>query len=135
MSAALIDGKLVAAAIREEVAAGVRELSDLGIIPGLATVLIGDDPGSHSYVGMKKKACGELGIQSFAEEHSSDMSEEELLALVERLNGDPAVHGILVQLPLPGHIDEQKVLLAITVLVIIRSISFCPQDLYMTYLQ
>ncbi len=113
MSAALIDGKQIAATIRVEVANGVRELTEQGITPGLATVLIGDDPGSHSYVGMKKKACGELGINSFAEEHSADMSEEELLSLVDRLNGDPAVHGILVQLPLPGHIDEQKVLLAI----------------------
>jgi len=113
MSAALIDGKLVAATIREEVAEGVRELTGQGIIPGLATVLIGDDPGSHSYVGMKKKACGELGLRSFAEEHPSDMTEEELLLLIEKLNRDPDVHGILVQLPLPGHIDEQKVLLTI----------------------
>jgi methylenetetrahydrofolate dehydrogenase (NADP+)/methenyltetrahydrofolate cyclohydrolase len=113
MSATLIDGKQIAATIREEVAGGVHSLSDRGVTPGLATVLIGDDPGSHSYVGMKKKACGELGINSIAEEHAADMSEEDLLSLVDRLNGDPAVHGILVQLPLPRHIDEQKVLLAI----------------------
>jgi len=113
MSAAVIDGKQIAATIRVEVADGVRELTEQGITPGLATVLIGDDPGSHSYVGMKKKACGELGIRSIAEEHSADMSEEDLLSLVDRLNGDSTVHGILVQLPLPGHIDEHKVLLAI----------------------
>ncbi len=113
MSASLIDGKKVAATIREEVASGVQQLREQGITPGLATVLLGDDPGSRSYVGMKKKACEDLGINSFAEEHPADMPEADLLALVARLNEDPAVHGILVQLPLPGHIDEQKVLLAI----------------------
>lgn len=113
MSATLIDGKQIAATIRQETAVGVGQLREQGITPGLATVLLGDDPASHSYVGMKKKACEDLGILSIAEEHPADMPEADLLALVGRLNEDPAVHGILVQLPLPDHIDEQKVLLAI----------------------
>jgi methylenetetrahydrofolate dehydrogenase (NADP+)/methenyltetrahydrofolate cyclohydrolase len=113
MSATLIDGKQIAATIRQEVAEGVNQLKAGGITPGLATVLVGADPASHTYVGMKKKACEELGINSIAEEHPAEMAEADLLSLVDGLNGDPEVHGILVQLPLPDHIDEQKVLLAI----------------------
>ena len=113
MSATIISGKEIAEEIREEVAKGVAKLKEHGITPGLATVLVGEDPASNTYVGMKVKACEELGITSFSEQHPADMSEEDLLGLVDRLNRDPNVHGILVQLPLPDQIDEQKVLLAI----------------------
>ena len=113
MSATIISGKEIAGDIRNEVAKGVADLKEQGITPGLATVLVGEDPASNTYVGMKVKACAELGITSIAEQHPADMSEEDLLALVDRLNKDPNVHGILVQLPLPDQIDEQKVLVAI----------------------
>lgn len=113
MSATIISGKEVAEEIRKEVAEGVAELKEHGITPGLATVLVGEDPASNTYVGMKVKACKELGITSIAEQHPADMSEEDLLGLINRLNKNPDVHGILVQLPLPDQIDEQKVLVAI----------------------
>lgn len=113
MSATIISGKEVAEEIRKEVAEGVAELKEHGITPGLATVLVGEDPASNTYVGMKVKACEELGITSIAEQHPADMSEEDLLGLIDRLNKNPDVHGILVQLPLPDQIDEQKVLVAI----------------------
>jgi methylenetetrahydrofolate dehydrogenase (NADP+)/methenyltetrahydrofolate cyclohydrolase len=113
MSASIIDGKQIAQEIREEVAKEAEELKEKGITPGLATVLVGEDPASHTYVGMKIKACGELGMLSIAEQHPDDMPEEDLLALVDGLNKNPDVHGVLVQLPLPDHIDEQKVLLLI----------------------
>jgi len=113
MSASIIDGKAIAAQIRAEVAREAEELKARGVTPGLATVLVGADPASHTYVGMKKKACAELGMKSIALEYDESLSEEDLLDTVRQLNSDPEVHGILVQLPLPGHIDEQKVLLLI----------------------
>jgi len=113
MSASIIDGKQIAEDIKKEVAQGAKELIEAGIIPGLATVLIGEDPASQTYVGMKKKDCQELGMTSISEEHGADISEDDLLTLVQRLNADPAVHGILVQLPLPDHIDDKKILLSI----------------------
>ncbi len=113
MSATIIDGKQIAADIRQEVAREAEALTERGITPGLATVLVGADPASHTYVGMKKKACAELGMNSIALEYDEDMPEAELLATIEKLNADPDVHGILVQLPLPDHIDSQKVLLLI----------------------
>jgi methylenetetrahydrofolate dehydrogenase (NADP+)/methenyltetrahydrofolate cyclohydrolase len=113
MSASIIDGKQIAADIRSEIAQETENLVAQGITPGLATVLVGEDPASQTYVGMKRKACQELGMKSVFEEHPATMSEEDLLALVERLNQDPEIHGILVQLPLPDHIDENKVLLLI----------------------
>jgi len=103
MSASIIDGKAIAAQIRAEVAREAEELKARGVTPGLATVLVGADPASHTYVGMK----------SIALEYDESLSEEDLLDTVRQLNSDPEVHGILVQLPLPGHIDEQKVLLLI----------------------
>lgn len=113
MSADIIDGKAIAAQIRGEIKDGVAVLKEHGITPGLATVLVGDDPGSHMYVGMKRKTCAELGMESFHNEYPAHLSEADLLAKVEELNADPAVHGILVQVPLPDQIDEKKVLLAI----------------------
>jgi methylenetetrahydrofolate dehydrogenase (NADP+)/methenyltetrahydrofolate cyclohydrolase len=101
VSADVIDGKAVAAGVRERVKGEVTELRAAGVDPGLATVLVGDDPGSHVYVGMKHKACEEVGIASFDHVLPADTGEPELRALLERLNADPAVSGILLQLPLP----------------------------------
>ncbi len=107
----LIDGKAIAADIRAEVGEGTQQLiAEHGITPGLATVLVGEDPASHSYVRMKRKACEELGITSFHHELPADTSQADLEKLVSDLNDDPQVHGILVQLPLPGHINEKAVL-------------------------
>ena len=107
----LIDGKAVAARIRGEIAQEVKELIEkYGIKPGLATVLVGDDPASHSYVRSKRKACAELGIESFHHELPAETPQAELEVLVHSLNEDPTVHGILIQLPLPDHVNEKEVL-------------------------
>ena len=110
----IIDGKAIAAKIREEIASGVMLLKERGITPGLAVVLVGDDPASQVYVAMKEKACAAAGI--FSDEHKlpATTTEAQLLALINELNQDPCIDGILVQLPLPGHIDESKVLEAIS---------------------
>jgi methylenetetrahydrofolate dehydrogenase (NADP+) / methenyltetrahydrofolate cyclohydrolase len=105
-----MDGKALAERVRAEVA---EEVVGLSRPVGLATVLVGDDPASAVYVRNKQKACREVGIEPFDHTPSADISEEELLALVEQLNGDDAVTGILVQLPLPDHIDEDKVIRSI----------------------
>jgi methylenetetrahydrofolate dehydrogenase (NADP+)/methenyltetrahydrofolate cyclohydrolase len=111
MSARIIDGTEIAARIREEMGVEIARLKEQsGITPGLAVVLVGENPASQVYVRMKNKACGKIGIYSEQHNLSADVSEDELLALVERLNRDEKVHGILVQLPLPGHIDATKVL-------------------------
>ena len=111
MSATRIDGKAAAAALRAEIAEAVAELKRAaGRAPGLATVLVGEDPASAVYVRSKNKATAEAGMQSFAHNLPADTSEADLLALVDRLNADPAVDGILVQLPLPAHIDAGKVI-------------------------
>ena len=109
-----IDGKQISAAIRSEVAAEVAKLKAAGVEPGLAVILVGDNPASVSYVTAKERACVEVGIRSFPIRMAADTSEEVLLAEIERLNQDPAVHGILVQLPLPKHIDESAVIRAIS---------------------
>ena len=109
----LIDGKATAAGIRAELAAQVAALGASGIVPGLAVVLVGDNPASVSYVTAKERACAEVGIRSFPHHLPAATTQAELLALVARLNADPAVHGILVQLPLPKGLDEDAVLLAI----------------------
>jgi methylenetetrahydrofolate dehydrogenase (NADP+) / methenyltetrahydrofolate cyclohydrolase len=105
VAAKVIDGKAMAAEIRGEVAGRVRALQERGITPGLAAVLVGDDEPSRIYVGAKQKACAEVGIRSERHELSGEASEEGLLELVRRLNRDPDVHGILVQLPLPEGIS------------------------------
>lgn len=110
MSATIIDGKAIAAQVRAEVADRVRELGDRGVVPGLATVLVGDDPASHVYVASKRKACAEVGIRAWDHDLPASTPQQELLDLLDRLNDDPEVHGILVQLPLPEHIDEALVL-------------------------
>jgi len=112
--AKIIDGKLISAKIRTEIAAGVLELKQKGITPGLAVILVGDDPASRIYVSMKEKACHEAGIFSDEYKLPAGTSETELLALVDKLNNDPRIHGILVQLPLPPQIDTDKVLEAIS---------------------
>ncbi len=115
MTAQIIDGKAIAAAIRGEIAQDVQDLlTKTGKAPGLATVLVGERPDSATYVRMKKKACAEVGIQSFSVELPGDVSQEQLLQAVQALNANPDVHGILVQLPLPGHIDEEEILGAIS---------------------
>lgn len=114
MTATLIDGKAIAARKRVEIAADVATLKAQGIEPGLAVVIVGDDPASEVYVRNKHKACDEVGIRSFKHELPADTPQDALLALVHELNEDAAVHGILVQLPLPGHIDEDTVIEAIS---------------------
>lgn len=109
-----IDGKQISAEIRSEVAAEVAKLKAAGVEPGLAVILVGENPASVSYVTAKERACVEVGIRSFPIRMAADTSEEVLLAEIERLNQDPAVHGILVQLPLPKHIDESAVIRAIS---------------------
>jgi methylenetetrahydrofolate dehydrogenase (NADP+)/methenyltetrahydrofolate cyclohydrolase len=115
MTAQLIDGKAIAAQIYEEIQAEVAELKEThGVIPGLATVLVGENPASQSYVRSKQKTCTRVGFNSIGEHLAADASQEEVDGLVERLNADPNIHGILVQLPLPRHLDEEKILSAIS---------------------
>lgn len=110
----IIDGKAIAAKMREKIKLETVELSGLGITPGLAVVLVGEDPASRVYVSMKEKACSACGIFSDEYKLAVDTSEEDLLELVAKLNADKRIDGILVQLPLPEHIDEGKVLEAIS---------------------
>jgi methylenetetrahydrofolate dehydrogenase (NADP+)/methenyltetrahydrofolate cyclohydrolase len=114
MTAQLIDGEAIAAAIHEEIKAEVERLkAEQAIVPGLATVLVGENPASQSYVSSKQKRCAEVGIRSFGHTLPENASQEEVDGLVAELNGNPDVHGILVQLPLPKHLDEERVLSAI----------------------
>lgn len=112
--AEIIDGKAIAAKMREKIKADTARLKEQGVVPGLAVVLVGEDPASRVYVSMKEKACADCGI--FSDEHKlpAETSESELLALIEKLNNDERIDGILVQLPLPDHIDEGKILEAIS---------------------
>jgi methylenetetrahydrofolate dehydrogenase (NADP+)/methenyltetrahydrofolate cyclohydrolase len=109
----IIDGKGIAAKVRAEVAQAVKELRSRGVAPGLTVVRVGDDPASAIYVRGKRKDCEEVGIRSDEHHLPATTSQAELLALVARLNADPAVHGILVQLPLPKGLDDRAVLDAI----------------------
>jgi methylenetetrahydrofolate dehydrogenase (NADP+)/methenyltetrahydrofolate cyclohydrolase len=106
----IIDGKAIAAAIKEEQKRKVAELKQKGVIPGLAVILVGDDPASAIYVRNKQRACEEVGIYSAVHRLSADESEEEVISLVHKLNNDKRIHGILVQIPIPRHIDERAVL-------------------------
>ncbi|WP_299283560.1 bifunctional methylenetetrahydrofolate dehydrogenase/methenyltetrahydrofolate cyclohydrolase FolD [uncultured Tateyamaria sp.] len=111
MSATIIDGKAFAATVRGKVAEHVTRLkADHGITPGLAVVLVGEDPASQVYVRSKGKMTVEVGMTSVEHKLDADTSEADLLALIADLNGDPAIHGILVQLPLPGHLNEDLVI-------------------------
>ena len=113
MTAHIIDGKAIAAELRARIAAEVRALAQRGVVPGLAVVLVGNNPASEIYVRSKSKAVQEAGMRSFDEHLPATVSEAELLALVRRLNGDPRVHGILVQMPLPAGIDASRIIAAI----------------------
>lgn len=108
--AKIIDGKAVSAAVREQMKQEVAELTERGVRPGLAVVIVGDDPASRVYVNNKKKACAEIGIYSEEYALTAATTEEELLELVRTLNEREEIDGILVQLPLPGHLDEKKVI-------------------------
>ena len=110
MTAQLIDGNALSRQLRTEVAARAATLKAQGTTPGLAVVLVGDNPASQVYVRNKVKACEEAGFHSVLEKYDASMTEAELLARVEALNNDPSIHGILVQLPLPKHIDDHKVI-------------------------
>jgi methylenetetrahydrofolate dehydrogenase (NADP+)/methenyltetrahydrofolate cyclohydrolase len=113
VTARILDGKTTSAQIRSEVAERVQALSDKGIIPGLAAVLVGDDPASRIYVGQKHKASADVGIRSEQVDLPAYVTEHELLATIRRLNRDPEIHGIIVQLPLPEHLPELDIQRAI----------------------
>jgi methylenetetrahydrofolate dehydrogenase (NADP+)/methenyltetrahydrofolate cyclohydrolase len=114
MAARVIDGKAVAAAVRERVKVDVAAYEqEAGRVPGLATVLVGDDPASEVYVGMKRRSCEEVGMRSIHHEPETAIREDDLLGLVRELNEDDEVDGILVQLPLPAHIEEDAIVAAI----------------------
>lgn len=110
VTALTLDGKLYRDEIFDDLKKRVDKLRDKGITPGLATVLVGDDPGSHSYVKMKHRDCEALGINSIRRDLPADISQEELLAVIDELNADPACTGYIVQLPLPKHLNENEVL-------------------------
>ena len=114
MTAQLIDGNALSRQLRTEVAQRAAALKARGTTPGLAVVLVGDNPASQVYVRNKVKACEDSGLHSVLEKYEPDMTEAALLARVQALNNDPSIHGILVQLPLPQHIDAQKVIEAIS---------------------
>ena len=127
MSATIIDGKAFAATVRAKVATHVARLkADHDITPGLAVVLVGEDPASQVYVRSKGKMTTEVGMNSYEHKMDVETSEADLLAVIEQLNNDPAVHGILVQLPLPKHLDEDLVINAIDP---INRIQTCPLGL------
>ena len=113
MTAQIIDGKQVAADMRVELKEQVVELKEKGIVPGLGVILVGEDPASKSYVTAKERACENIGIYSDNNRLPAETSQEELMALVEKMNKDPKINGILVQLPLPKGLNEAEVLLAI----------------------
>lgn len=112
--AVVIDGKQVAASYRQTLAEKVADLRERGIVPKLKVILIGDDPASHSYVRGKERAAAEIGIDSQVLRFDDSISERQLLELIDLMNGDETVHGILVQLPLPKHIDESRVIMRIS---------------------
>jgi methylenetetrahydrofolate dehydrogenase (NADP+)/methenyltetrahydrofolate cyclohydrolase len=113
MTAQIIDGKQVAADMRAELKDETARLKKQGIVPGLGVILVGEDPASKSYVTAKERACEEIGIYSDDNRLPADTSQEDLMALVEKMNNDPKINGILVQLPLPKGLNEAEVLLAI----------------------
>lgn len=110
MTATILDGKSTAAAVKSDLATRVAALRERGIVPGLATVLVGDDPGSHAYVGGKHRDCAEVGIASIRVDMPADSTQADVEAAVRELNGDPAVTGYIVQLPLPRGLDSNQVL-------------------------
>ena len=113
MPATILDGRKISAEIRGELKGEASRLKERGIIPGLAGILVGEDPGSTTYVGLKSKACEEIGIKEAMVRLPETVTERELLSNIERLNKDPKVHAIFIQLPLPKHLSEEKALAAI----------------------
>lgn len=113
MSAKIIDGKQIASQMRAELKAEVEKLKQKGVVPGLGVILIGSDPASQSYVTAKERACEEMGIYSDDNRLPADTTQKNLIALINRMNADPKINGILVQLPLPKHLNESEVLLAV----------------------
>ena len=113
MTATIIDGKAIAAQIRSEVAERVQAMQERGVIPGLAAVLVGDDQASRIYVGAKHKACADVGIRSEQVDLPAFVTEDNLLATIRRLNRDPEIHGIIVQLPVPQHLRELPLQMAV----------------------
>jgi methylenetetrahydrofolate dehydrogenase (NADP+)/methenyltetrahydrofolate cyclohydrolase len=114
MAAKIIDGRQIAAGMRVELKAEVEKLKQKGVVPGLGVILVGEDPASQSYITAKERACEEIGIYSDDNRLPADASQWDMIGLINRMNSDPKIHGILVQLPLPKHIDESQVLLAIS---------------------
>jgi len=112
--ARVMDGNEVAAVVKSEVAAEVQRLVAHGVTPGLAVVLVGDDPASTSYVNMKERDCAEVGVRAFDHRMTADITQDELNAIIDAANADPEVHGILVQMPLPGHLDAERVIARIS---------------------
>jgi methylenetetrahydrofolate dehydrogenase (NADP+) / methenyltetrahydrofolate cyclohydrolase len=110
MTVTILDGKATAAAIKDELRARVKALSERGVVPGLGTILVGDDPGSHAYVAGKHRDCAEAGITSIRRDLPADASQADVEAAVDELNADPACTGYIVQLPLPGQINTQAIL-------------------------
>jgi methylenetetrahydrofolate dehydrogenase (NADP+)/methenyltetrahydrofolate cyclohydrolase len=110
MPATILDGKKTSAEIREELKGRIEKLKEKGITPGLAGILVGEDPGSASYIGLKEKASGDVGINSKMVRLPQNIKERDLLKEIERLNKDAGVHGIFIQLPMPGHLDENRAL-------------------------
>ena len=110
MAALTLDGKLYRDEIFADLKDRVAKLKDKGVVPGLATVLVGDDPASHSYVRMKHKDCEQIGVNSIRKDLPADVSQEELNAVIDELNADDSCTGYIVQLPLPKHLDENAVL-------------------------
>jgi methylenetetrahydrofolate dehydrogenase (NADP+) / methenyltetrahydrofolate cyclohydrolase len=110
MTAIILDGRATQAAILDELRARVAELAERGVVPGLGTVLVGDDPGSQAYVRNKHRACAKVGVTSIRRDLPGDITMAELLAVIDDLNADPACDGYLVQLPLPAHLDTATVL-------------------------
>ena len=114
MPAKIIDGKKISGEIREELRERVEKLKEKGITPGLAGILVGEDPGSATYVELKSKACSDIGIKEEVRRLPKDISEEELLGNIEEFNRDPKIHGIFIQLPMPPHLDENRALVSIS---------------------
>jgi methylenetetrahydrofolate dehydrogenase (NADP+)/methenyltetrahydrofolate cyclohydrolase len=113
MAAIILDGRKISAEIREELKGEVSRLKERGIVPGLAGILVGEDPGSTTYVGLKSKACEEVGVKEMMVHLPETVTEAELLNSIDKLNNDPAVHAIFIQLPMPPHLSEAKALAAI----------------------
>ncbi len=113
MTAKILDGRKLSREIREELKGRINELKEKGITPGLGGLLVGEDPGSVTYVGLKSKACEEVGLREEIVRLPEDVTEEDLLKSIAKLNQDPKIHGIFIQLPLPGHLSEEKALASI----------------------